>query len=155
MNENRGRRAPASQAPRGEQGQSLAEFALVLPILLILVFGLIEMAMAWRVFQVVTNVTREGARVAVLATTPDDNPVLARIQSGLEDSNLTYNRDWITLSCDGAGTSICDQSGHETEVRIDYPYTFRLLGPLAGFGGEDNSPFGTVMLTGRTTMRRE
>jgi len=50
---------------RGEDGQSLIEFALVLPpILLILVFGLIELANALSVGVTVSAATREGARVS-------------------------------------------------------------------------------------------
>ena len=47
-------------------GQALAEMALILPILLLLVFGLIEFGTAWRDYQVITNAAREGARWSVV-----------------------------------------------------------------------------------------
>jgi hypothetical protein len=47
---------------RGERGQSLAEFAIIVPILTILVFGVIDFGMALRSYIAVTQSTREGAR---------------------------------------------------------------------------------------------
>lgn len=48
------------------RGSVLAEFAFVLPILLILVLGIIEMASLFQQFQVVQYAAREGARLAAV-----------------------------------------------------------------------------------------
>jgi Flp pilus assembly protein TadG len=45
------------------------EFALILPIILLLVVGMLEFARAWNLHQVMTDAAREGARRAVLADT--------------------------------------------------------------------------------------
>lgn len=47
---------------RGEGAQSLAEFALMLPVFLILVFGIIDFGMGLRAYITVAQATREGAR---------------------------------------------------------------------------------------------
>lgn len=52
---------------RDERGQALVEFALILPIILLLVVGMLEFARAWNLHQVMTDAAREGARRAVLA----------------------------------------------------------------------------------------
>jgi Flp pilus assembly protein TadG len=57
----------------GEQGQALVEFALILPVILLLVVGMLEFARAWNLHQVMTDAAREGARRAVLA-----DPVMDR-----------------------------------------------------------------------------
>jgi Flp pilus assembly protein TadG len=54
---------------RDEQGQALVEFALILPIILLLVVGMLEFARAWNLHQVMTDAAREAARRAVLADT--------------------------------------------------------------------------------------
>jgi Flp pilus assembly protein TadG len=54
---------------RDERGQALVEFALILPIILLLVVGMLEFARAWNLHQVMTDAAREGARRAVLADT--------------------------------------------------------------------------------------
>ena len=48
------------------QGAAVVEFAIVAPVLLLLVFGMIEYGRLVMVQQVITNATREGARSAVL-----------------------------------------------------------------------------------------
>jgi hypothetical protein len=68
-------------APRGlrdRAGQALAEMVLVTPILLLLVFGIIEFGLAFRTHQIATNSAREGARVAVLPSTTDVETVMRR-----------------------------------------------------------------------------
>ncbi len=47
-----------------ERGQAVVEFALVLPILLLLVFGVAELTTAYTVALAISASTREGARVA-------------------------------------------------------------------------------------------
>ncbi len=49
-----------------ERGQSMVEFALLLPIFLVFVFAIIEIGRAWAVKQALTIAAREGARVLVL-----------------------------------------------------------------------------------------
>ena len=51
---------------RDERGQALVEFALILPIILLLVVGMLEFARAWNLHQVMTDAAREGARRAVI-----------------------------------------------------------------------------------------
>lgn len=49
-----------------DEGAELIEFALVLPLLLLLVLGIAEFAFMFQRFEVITNAAREGARIAVL-----------------------------------------------------------------------------------------
>ena len=49
-----------------ERGQALLEFALVVPIFLVLVFGIIDFGWALRSWITVTNAAREGARIGAV-----------------------------------------------------------------------------------------
>src|SRR5262245_33802491 len=49
---------------RSERGAELIEFALTLPLLLLLVLGIIEFGFLFQEYEVVTNAAREGARIA-------------------------------------------------------------------------------------------
>ena len=51
---------------RSERGAELIEFALTLPLLLLLVLGIIEFGFLFQEYEVVTNAAREGARLAAL-----------------------------------------------------------------------------------------
>src|SRR3954467_9801682 len=53
------------------RAQSMVEFALVLPILLLLVVGIIEMGYALFVYVEVQNAAREGARAAAVRACPN------------------------------------------------------------------------------------
>ncbi len=49
----------------GQRGQALVEFAIIIPVLLAVLLGIVEFARAWQIHQVVTNAAREGVRVSV------------------------------------------------------------------------------------------
>ena len=51
----------------GERGSELIEFALVFPLLLMVVLAIVDFGFMFQRYEVVTNAEREGARIAVLA----------------------------------------------------------------------------------------
>lgn len=136
---------------RSDNGQSLAEFALILPILLALLVGIIEFANAWRTYQVITNVGREGARVAVLPTVSTDS-VQTVVENGLNQAGLDASSATISLGlCNGGACT-----GSPDTVRIDYPFQFRFVGPVIALACHDcgGAP-GSVVLSTISTMRNE
>ena len=72
---------------RSERGAELVEFALILPLLLFIILGLVDFGFMFQRFEVVTNAAREGARIAVLPgyVTADVRPG-SRTTSPLEAS---------------------------------------------------------------------
>jgi Flp pilus assembly protein TadG len=60
---------------RREEGAALIETAFVLPIMLLVCVGILEFGRAYQTWQVVTNASREGARVAVLPEYADASVV--------------------------------------------------------------------------------
>ena len=54
---------------RGEQGAIAVEFAIIFPILMVLIFGIIDFGHAWYMKQIVSNASREGARYGTRYTT--------------------------------------------------------------------------------------
>ncbi|MFZ5646640.1 MAG: TadE/TadG family type IV pilus assembly protein [Bacillota bacterium] len=54
---------------KDQRGQALVELALVLPVLLVLFMGTVEFGRIFHSYLVITNASREGARVAVLGGT--------------------------------------------------------------------------------------
>jgi Flp pilus assembly protein TadG len=149
---------------RRDAGQSLAEFVLVIPIFLLLVFGVVEFGLAFRTHQIITNTAREGARVSVL---PDarENEVLEVVIGRLESAGLDPDEAGITFSCaegDGSNESegLCegtDRWGMLSVVEVTYPYRFFILGGLVRWacGSGCDEGFGTVTLRTVSTMRNE
>jgi len=142
----------------GDRGQSLVEFVLALPMLLVIIFGIVEFAAAWRSYQVVTNVAREGARLAVLPSTTNDAMVLSLIDGLLTQSGLSLANRVTTLTCAG-NPGLCSgptATGQPDEVQVDYLHRFVVLGPVldlmcAGCG----TSYSTVTLRALSVMRNE
>jgi Flp pilus assembly protein TadG len=134
----------------GEQGQSLLEMALVLPMLLALVIGIVELGRAWNVRQVITNAAREGARLAVVNSTPDEDTVQAAVESRLEDAGLDPGT--ATIEIDRSGGII----GQLSTVNVSYPHTFLFLGPVVDLLTEDASGIpGSITIASTARMRNE
>ncbi len=120
---------------RGRRGQSLVEFAMVLPILLILIFGIIEFGMGLRSYISLTNATREGARFAAVGNAPGVYPtdctgsvtttVIGRVCVSVEGLDLA---DFTSVAVTyPSGNS----PGNDVEVSADYTYNF--ITPLGDF----------------------
>lgn len=81
--------SPGSIGPREEsrvlratEGAELVEFAVALPLLVVLVVGLIDFGSAFNLKQKLTNAAREGARIAIGQSTADlTQPVPSTVQA--------------------------------------------------------------------------
>jgi len=139
-----------SRGLRGSSGQSLAEFAIAVPMLLLVVIGMVEFARAWMVRQVIVNVAREGARLAVVPTSTQAT-VAARVDSLLTVSGINPANASITINtCDGTACA-----GQPDVVQISVPYQFALVGPALNFVCGGSCSLGTVNLNTTSRMRSE
>ena len=142
---------------KGEKGQALVEFALLVPIFLILLFAIVDFGMGFYSWITVTNSAREGARLgAVQATTAQ---IIVRVQdtSDLIDEGTKMT---VTVGCgpssDPPPTGACpSQPGESVVVRVDYDYD--LITPLASLvaflSGDIIGP--TLTLSSTAEMRLE
>jgi Flp pilus assembly protein TadG len=119
------------------------EFALCLPILLLLVFGIIDFGRALNAQITLTQAAREGVRLAALGYT--SAAVQARAQTAAPElSGISVT---IAASCPpGAGPTA------DAEVNVSYSFTFVTpVGAIAGFVG--GSGFGSpIILTAQGVM---
>jgi endo-1,4-beta-mannosidase len=76
-----------------EKGQTLVEFALLLPILLLLIFGAIEFGRVFHAYHVITSAAREGARAAAVGK--DNNAVESWVEEAV--SSLVSNPDNVII----------------------------------------------------------
>ena len=145
----------------GDSGQAMVELAFALPILLVILFGIVEFANAWRTSELVTNAAREGARRAVAAGGPSTpveieqevRKVLARVGLDSSSTNATIN-----LSCENPpGGSVCGgTAGVEQTVEIEYQYEWIVLGPVIKLiDGSSSTYTGSTTITGVSAMRNE
>lgn len=143
-----------------EGGQSLVEFAAVLPLLLIVVFGIIDFAMGMRSYVALANATREGARYAaigaVFGTQADcgvtDATVVGRVcktAEGLNKARLSVETNPAAVYPAGMAP------GNSVVVKATYEYRFITpLGVIVDFFSAGSIGNG-VTLTSETDMRLE
>jgi Flp pilus assembly protein TadG len=114
------------QPTHRDRGAAAVEFALLLPLLLLLVFGIIDFGRALNAQVTITQAAREGARLEAL----NQPNVVGRTQAaatGLSSVTVT-----IVTSCPaGAGPGV------NATVRVSYPFSFVTpIGAIAAmFGG--------------------
>ncbi len=144
------RRPSSKRVLKGDSGQSLTEFALVLPLLLAVVIGIFEFGRAWNVYQVLTNAAREGARRAVVPTTASEDEVRTVIDTYLDNAALDDGLGEVDIEGFRAGT------GTPVTVSVSYPYEFEFLGPIVGFLGDGGGSLpGSITLSTTAVMRNE
>lgn len=118
-------RSLAKRWRRSEDGQAIVEFALVVPVLLLLILGLVEFSRAWNTQQVLTDAAREALRNSVVA-----NPgftyegMMTLIDDALARASLDPSLAEVTVENWKAGT------GTPARIQIDYAYQFGFSGPL-------------------------
>ena len=111
-----------------QRGQALVEFALILPVILLLVMGMLEFARAWNLHQVMTDAAREGARRAVIADTGmNRDSVRAAIWRHL--AQFGYDPGYSSVM---SGSTITPNdsfkhSGANITVQLTLPYRFWIL----------------------------
>ena len=131
---------------RSEDGQAVVEFALVIPILLLMILGLVEFSRAWNAKQVLTDTAREALRNAVVANpdyTYEDMRQL--IDDALVRASLDPEAADVSVEGWKAGT------GTPARIRIDYRYEFGVFATLMGWASGDRS----LALTTSFAMRNE
>ena len=118
------------------------EFAVVAPVFFLLVFGMIEYGRMVMVYQVLTNASREGARVAVLdgATTAS---VTAQVNTYL--SNGTITGATVTVTPNPPSTA---EFGDPVTVTVSIPFSQVSWLPSPMY-------LGGKTLTSSMVMRRE
>jgi Flp pilus assembly protein TadG len=120
---------------KNEQGQTMTELALVLPLLVVLLFGIIQFGIAFNNYVTLTDAVRAGARkAAVSRNDPSGNPAGVCRQAVLDAAdNLDLTVLTPTVSC----ASNWDP-GADVTVHADYPFNISLLGWVV-YSGQLNS----------------
>ena len=135
---------------RGARGAELVEMALILPILLVVIAGIIDFALMFQAAEVVTNAAREGARVRVLPGYTDAD-VTARVDEYLAASGLTgwHNTAVTGFTIGGGGGGAPASNG--IEVNVAYQHQFIALGPILAL---INGSFGSAITLNATSRMR-
>jgi Flp pilus assembly protein TadG len=137
-----------------QKGTSAVEFAIVLPLLMVFVFGIIEFGLVFYNKAMVTNASREAARAGIVYRDPP--LTVAEIQSVVDD----YCGGMLVSfgSSLGAVTTVpsgeCLNHGDELVVNVAYQYEFLLIPDFLTAFFSGGMP-GSIDVSAVTRMRCE
>lgn len=127
---------------KDRRGATAIEFAFILPLLIVLLFGTIELGLYLYNKQVITNACREGARagIVVRSTRVTNSEIKSEVKKYCEDHLVTFgggggpdvtlkpvNNNPGTFNPD---TERCTTFGCDLEVTVNYDYGFLVLSNL-------------------------
>lgn len=116
----------------------MVEFALVLPLIAVLLFGVIQFGIVFNNYVTLTDAVRAGARKAAVSR-QTGNPVGAATTAVVDSAaDLNTTNLQVSVSSDW-------QPGDPVTVTASYPYSINLLGVVVKSG----------QLTSKTTERVE
>jgi len=110
---------------KSAQGQSIVEFALVLPLLLIIIVGVFDLGRAFFALITINNAAREGARYATLHLDETVANIQTVAANEAQGSGLIVMTSDVFVSCPDDGVAFPCNPG--TAVRVTVRYTFRSL----------------------------
>jgi Flp pilus assembly protein TadG len=132
-----------------ERGAELIEMVVVLPLLLLVLFGIIDFGFLFQRYVVLTNAAMEGARVGILPgyTNADaQTRATTYAATGGVPGTVTAVATNVSLPEPGGGT------WPGVQVTVTHLYNYQYIGPIVAiFGGS----FSSVNLTTQAIMRRQ
>ena len=141
---------------KNNKGAVLVEFVIVVPLLLILIFGSIEFGILFFNKAMITNASREGARAGIRyngTTEVQPDEIEAVVRQYCENNLITFGTDSppdaLSVDVERDGTS----AGDALTVTVDYNYGFLVLDRLDFFGKWGFSD--GIQLNGQAVMRQE
>jgi hypothetical protein len=127
-----------------QYGQSLVEFALILPLLMLVLMMIFDAGRAIYYYSVVHNAAREGARYGIILGNPE-----AGIEGAAESLMIGLGCDYtIDYERVGTATVTCDPNNM---VCVEVTCTFVPVTPLVG----NFLASGNLTLIGRSEMKVE
>jgi Flp pilus assembly protein TadG len=132
-----------------QKGTSLVEFALILPVLALILFGLLDFAKAFNYWNDQTHLAAEGARWAVVNSNPGSGTLQQYLQQQADTSELRGLAVVCIAFPNNPDTGTSGQVGDPVQVTVKSRYTW------IPFVASKASLSPSMTITGSATMRLE
>jgi hypothetical protein len=134
-----------------EEGQALVEFALVLPVLILVLFGAIHFGRAFNYWNDETHLTAEAARFAAVNRKPDPSSALTlqqQIKNQADAADLKSGASVCVSFPNSPSGTPAPVAGDPVQVRMSFVFNWiPLIGTKVGVG--------STTITSSTVMRLE
>ena len=114
---------------QNEQGQTMVEFALVLPILCVLLFGVIQFGIIFNNYVALTDAARAASRKGAVSRNSSDPKGDCEATGYAAGANLNNPGTDFKLTCNSSWGI-----GSDVTVTATYPYDINLLGWVVASG---------------------
>ena len=135
---------------KDQKGAAFIEFTIIFPLLMMLVFGIVEFGLILYNQQIITNASREGARAGIVARDPrlDKAGIEAVVDNYAQNRLISFGSSSAmpTTSINNAGGT---SFGNDLSVTVSYDYEFLVLPKFV------ESLTGDIHLTARSVMKYE
>jgi Flp pilus assembly protein TadG len=107
---------------KNEQGQTMVEFAFVLPILLVMLFGIIQFGVIFNNYVALTDAARAASRKGAVSRNASDPKGDCEATGYAAGTNLRNPGTDFVLTCNSSW-----DIGSDVTVTATYPYDIKLL----------------------------
>ena len=132
-----------------QTGTSIVEFAIVLPLVFLVFFGIVEFALMLFEKAVITNASREGARAGIVSRPPGEQLDETQIKAVVKNYCHPYKVNVTDGNIDVTWRP--DPVANWPELVVDVQYQYEFIG-LPGFM---TIPIGPIILRAYTVMKME
>lgn len=142
----------------GRRGAAAVEFAILLPLLALILFGIVQFGVAMYDKSVITSASREAARYAAVFRPdprPDCDEIYAAAVQPYEQNLVTFSgsrtlaRNCFNGATPAASGDVCADPGDVVAVEVVFPYRY------FGIPGWVGNVVGPMRLAATTVMRCE
>jgi Flp pilus assembly protein TadG len=115
-----------------EHGQAVVEFALVAPLLIVLVFGILQLGVVFNHYLVVTDAARAASRQAIVARI--SGITIPTIQQTGVSAAADLDPSQVSVTVSDPTDPTLKTAGSAVTVTVTYPYSINLLGWVVSSG---------------------
>jgi Flp pilus assembly protein TadG len=136
----------SQRTPRNQQGQAVTEFAVILPVLLMVLLAIYQFGVVFNNYIQVTAAAREGARKAAVSRSSGSCSATQTLAiTAARNAAPGLNQTKMNVAVNATCTNNQYAAGTDTTVTVTYPYSISILGKVVASGN----------LSSSTTMREE
>jgi Flp pilus assembly protein TadG len=107
---------------KSNKGQSLVEFALILPLLILILIGVFDLGRALFALITINNAAREGARYGTLHTDETVDMIQAAAVAEAQGQGVDVNLGDVSVTCPDDGATWPCNRGTAVRVTVDYAF---------------------------------